>query len=444
MRTLIAIAITTSLITLYSTQARATHYFGGATMPNARIIMVDWEQNYPIGHRMPTSLHTAAADLYSAITRSTSVVTFLQQYNRPPSSPLGPFPFGAMVPYDDSTRSFVLTLSGTNSSKIFLHDADPANNGHDISDELRFQILAGRLPASDLDTLYVVHIPPQITVTADTGTLCQEFCGYHTYNAPDPVFGIGIRYAIVPDTSAGPCAGKCGLGTPEQNLQVIASHEILEAVTDPEPFTGWYLDEIGDPCSEGTRGAAMQSSIVNPATGQRVAFQRMWSEMNHSCVAVEPVALCCNDSYESGTYCYGVGAAEACPAYAGPSSLGRSSTQTIVPIVTGSVYSLSNRASSCTDWQGGIAVPASRACTLFTGGYQAAPGTSATICFEPPTVFPQFPNVVSVCVSRKPTVACPSGYTRRNPTECCQPLSSFNWIGGSLCSQSIGYNLLAN
>lgn len=62
---------------------------------------------------------------------------------------------------------------------------------------------------------------------------CTDFCAYHS----EFFFHGGyVRYAVMPDLSVdSPCGGTvCGLGTPLENLQASASHEVFETVTDPD------------------------------------------------------------------------------------------------------------------------------------------------------------------------------------------------------------------
>lgn len=80
-------------------------------------------------------------------------------------------------------------------------------------------------PPTD-DTLYVIFLPESTTVTLQGSASCQEFGAYH-YNTR---LGSGrkVAYAIVPR-----CSGFGGSG-----LDVVtapATHELIEAVTDPYP-----------------------------------------------------------------------------------------------------------------------------------------------------------------------------------------------------------------
>jgi hypothetical protein len=94
----------------------------------------------------------------------------------------------------------------------------------------------------DPNSLLFVFTPPNVTVTSSGSASCSSFCGYHG-NAN------GTHYAVMPY----PCTQGCtGSLTIFDALTLTASHEISEAITDPE-FTGWWDstntgNEIGDFC----------------------------------------------------------------------------------------------------------------------------------------------------------------------------------------------------
>jgi hypothetical protein len=104
----------------------------------------------------------------------------------------------------------------------------------------------------------MVSFPFGKSVAAPDGSLScvwGGFCGYHG------TFKIGsqsVYYGVLP-ALGGVCAFACGTGTPFQNQQSVASHELIGAITDPDvglatvigqPLA-WYdptFGEIGDLC----------------------------------------------------------------------------------------------------------------------------------------------------------------------------------------------------
>jgi hypothetical protein len=132
-------------------------------------------------------------------------------------------------------------------------------------------------PLPDGNTLYLLYLPVGVNILRDGGvnTNCHLLGGYHT-----PYGTRGDGFAIVQ---------RCPVSAPEtqlDNLTIIASHEIIEAATDPtgrgynlgtapvlHPWTEniWLSyeasghDEVGDLC-EGTR-----------VREGRFVYQRSWS-----------------------------------------------------------------------------------------------------------------------------------------------------------------------
>ncbi len=141
---------------------------------------------------------------------------------------------------------------------------DPAalTVGSTISDafirtRLQSDINGGLLQAPNADTLYVVYVEPNVAVNLGLGqgTTQQGILGYHT--AFVGANGAPIRYAVV--VTPGGAAGNSVL--PEaasaiDQLTAVTSHEVAEAVTDPDINSnvnhgrlGWIdprLGEIGD------------------------------------------------------------------------------------------------------------------------------------------------------------------------------------------------------
>ncbi len=109
-----------------------------------------------------------------------------------------------------------------------------------VNDQIGAAIAAGILPGVSANAVYTFYFPPTSTVQwvdGDGGVLetsCTSFGGYHwTGQYTD---GTPIVHAVVVD---------CGDGTAADDLDwytTAASHELIEATTDPYPSTGWYVD----------------------------------------------------------------------------------------------------------------------------------------------------------------------------------------------------------
>jgi hypothetical protein len=109
---------------------------------------------------------------------------------------------------------------------------------------LNSEIAAKHLAAPTAERLYVFFTAPGVVVTADGQDSVTDFAGYHDVFTGSS--GAPVYYAVVPypmgQVSSQPL-------TALQQATVVLSHEISEAITDPDTRTGW-LDprrgEIGD------------------------------------------------------------------------------------------------------------------------------------------------------------------------------------------------------
>ena len=88
------------------------------------------------------------------------------------------------------------------------------------------------------NTIYGIYFPPGMKVSLQGGGSCTSFCGYHGYFSYG---GVPIKYASFPYLDCRACS-LSGL-TVADMLTIVTSHEIREAVTDPQ-LNAWY-DSVG-------------------------------------------------------------------------------------------------------------------------------------------------------------------------------------------------------
>jgi hypothetical protein len=155
-----------------------------------------------------------------------------------------------------------------------------------IQTEVLRLINAGSLPGPTSNTYYPVHFPAGVTIKLGTSTSCVQFCAYHSTfqvrNSAGTI--INVNYGVVPDIGSPGCNGGCGGNTVVNNTDSVASHELVEAATDPAvglatvfgPPLGWYdqgnNEEIGDLCN-GIQG-----------TSAGFVVQKEWSNAANACV----------------------------------------------------------------------------------------------------------------------------------------------------------------
>jgi hypothetical protein len=131
---------------------------------------------------------------------------------------------------------------------------------------LRQQIAGRGVPKATPNTIFFIYLPPGVTVAMGGSRSCQAFCGYHSAVAGKTF------YAVMPYPG---CTGCTGGLTAFDALTSTSSHELCEAITDPNPGTGWYDDangEIGDVC-------AWETKEVGGYT-----VQLEWSNRSRRCV----------------------------------------------------------------------------------------------------------------------------------------------------------------
>ncbi len=164
----------------------------------------------------------------------------------------------------------------------------PTNNGSQIDDaaniapELEAQIAARHLPTPDANTIFVLYFRQGQVITEGGMNSLTGFCAYHNSISAAPS---NIRYAVMPyiDNLG------CGTDSAWDNMTAVASHELIETMTDPDgglastyaPPLGWYnasYGEIGDLCN------AQHARVVGGDGGTYVV-QKQWSNTEHACIA---------------------------------------------------------------------------------------------------------------------------------------------------------------
>jgi hypothetical protein len=138
-----------------------------------------------------------------------------------------------------------------------------------IQTALQGWIKSHTIPATTANTLYFVYLPRGVTATfGGNGSSCTQWCGYHNYVG-------GIFYAVEPYID---CLGCNFTGhDPLSNLTKVSSHELCEAVTNPNDG-GWWDDQSGNEIGDLCNGSA----DVHQLNGWWV--QSEWSNGQAACV----------------------------------------------------------------------------------------------------------------------------------------------------------------
>ena len=186
-------------------------------------------------------------------------------------------------------------------------NAGPTVSDASIQAELAAQIQAGNLPAPTHDlagndnTTYAVFFPKGTLVTAGTelapSDSCSGFCSYHS--VIEDAAGAGeVYYSVHPDLGQRACPTHVlcqGLEQTDFDRDtVLASHELVDTITDPEAELGnpgWLITncltapvafELSDVC------AGRDATIVG-GDGASYRVQTAFSAAANGCVSSRPL-----------------------------------------------------------------------------------------------------------------------------------------------------------
>ncbi len=131
-----------------------------------------------------------------------------------------------------------------------------------IQADLQSAISSSQLATPDPNRLYVVYVEPGVVIKNGSETSQNTFLGYHGAFAGKDASGksVDIHYAVIAyPGGSNPTSRSQGFSTDFNQLTDVTSHELAEAVVDPNvnyKTLGWYDDrlngEIGDLTSRTT------------------------------------------------------------------------------------------------------------------------------------------------------------------------------------------------
>jgi Cep192 domain 4 len=265
-------------------------YYGGRVVSNMQVYMLLWgnggagggDGQYLPQVRNPLTPPSMASFYFGVL--NSAYVDWLSEYNT------------NIIDFGGGPGTNQRIGHGTVEGGSVLTPSDTSNPIDDsaIQVELVNLIASGRIPAPTTDaegnnnTYYAIFFPHGQFITMGGNVSCLDFCAYHGTIASAQVGE--IYYGVHPDMQAGSgCDLGCGDGaTPFDNYTSVASHEMVETITDPEvglasflaPPLAWYDSvngEIGDICNQ------QQGSIIG-ADGRRYTVQKEFSNAANDCI----------------------------------------------------------------------------------------------------------------------------------------------------------------
>lgn len=271
-------------------------YYGGKVIANVEVVAVFWTG------AVAQQTQQQIGSFYGAIVKS-AYIDWLTEYDTINQSGYADMMPGSNQHIGRGTFGGAKIITPIN-TKTALTDAE-------VAAELVAQIQANNLPPPKLDalgnvnTLYMFDFPPGYDILLEGWHACQQYGAYHFTATRN---GKSIPYGVHPD---------CGY--PWTTATAIHSHELIEAITDPEvglvnqnaptarPIawvtlanTAWASLEIADIC---------QNQGYLTVAGYTVAKE--WSNFAQACVVTIPVCdgivippACrpCN-AFDSGNAC---------------------------------------------------------------------------------------------------------------------------------------------
>jgi hypothetical protein len=255
-------------------------YYGGKIIQNVKVVQVLYGAGTYAPYVAATGAGTTGA-FYNAVVGSSHVTWLNNDYKTTtPVQNIGAGTFAGQVQITPSTANTPSTQSiCTTSGAKRIKDTQ-------IQAELKLQIAAGKIPAPDANTYYAIYFPANVGIQQGKSCSGVQFCAYHGTVAAST--GIAeFYYGILPDFTSAAFATGCGGSTQYNNVTSVSSHELIEAITDPEvglakvvgkPLA-WYnvtYGEIGDICN------GQQGSITG-TDGVSYVVQTEWSNTSQAC-----------------------------------------------------------------------------------------------------------------------------------------------------------------
>jgi hypothetical protein len=277
-----------SIHPLVTPPAGLLSYFGGPIIGSVTPVVVNWNANVDarIQQNMVPFLNAlGTSDMWSLIASE-----YGTQRNANAGSQNGQAGTQQTIGFGSATS---YTLSQTTSTTL---------TDSTIRTALSAAITASTVPQPTANTLYMITLPPGSKETRGGQTSCAAggFCAYHSnYNNN----GVSVRYAVLLDTSVD-CASGCGSdGDYLNNATSVASHELIEAVTDPLGQQQNYSDawdgaqgEIGDLCNL-NEGSLWETK----PDGTHWVMQTMYDNVNGGCAC--GLSACCTPRTTCGNSC---------------------------------------------------------------------------------------------------------------------------------------------
>jgi hypothetical protein len=296
LRTFSVALAATALVSLSAKDANAApsgnlKYYGGHVISNVEVVPVMW------GSSVSSDVVGGAQKFYGDLVAS-PYIDWLGEYDT----------VGLMGAADQKAGSNQRIHRGTAQAAVTIKPSITSKSITDaqIQKELLAQLASGALPAphvaadGSVDTVYMFSFAAGVAVSDFGGQdVCSGACAYH-WTVSVPGIAAGVPYGVLPDCS-GSKTNYCSLGKVFDTFTGDASHELVEAITDPEcglvttqaasrPL-GWF-----DPNAANEEGEVADICLSDPnafTSYLGYTVQANWSQRLGKCITNDPsIPLC--------------------------------------------------------------------------------------------------------------------------------------------------------
>ena len=233
----------------------------------------------PAGHPMSSAykaiITSYLADVALASGQDTNVFSVLNEYYGNNGKIHYNIRLGYPINDKDSLPANGCTLESADTSKIYADGSgyNACLDDNQLQAEVDSVTAARGLP-HNLNHIYVLYLPkavescflPGETTDPSDGQACTinyeptaAYCAYHSEDPANAVYA-NLAYPIYASPTGFTCGSDARFpvvespnGNPDADTEISpTSHEVSEAITDPDTQTGWYDSsgfEIGDECA---------------------------------------------------------------------------------------------------------------------------------------------------------------------------------------------------
>jgi len=235
-------------------------YYGGHVLSHVKVSIVVWD-SWSYASSVPLTGPRSISSFYAGITASKHI-DWLSEYDTPTQH-----------------------IKRASLDSVYTVRPPASANGPRVSDTqiasaLRMMIAAGQLPKPSSNRMYAIFFRSGQTITATDGDSARDFCAFHdatSYKSST------AYYAVMPYEVGN--RGCQPASNSFDSVTTVASHELVEAITDPGVGLNriaWYdraNGEVGDICA----GISSPASVAG-GDGVRYVVQREWSNQSGACI----------------------------------------------------------------------------------------------------------------------------------------------------------------